>query len=51
MCDLLKEAEMAQGGMVDIYHQLYPQTTDDACTGSGNLSDASAKNVSWRFAH
>lgn len=37
------------GGMVDVYRQLHPDTTDAAYTWWSNRGQAYAKNVGWRL--
>ena len=44
MTKLLDEA-----GMVDVYRQLHPATTDEAYTWWSNRGQAYAKNVGWRL--
>jgi exodeoxyribonuclease III len=38
-----------QGGLVDVYRQLYPDTTDDCYTWWSNRGQAYARNVGWRL--
>jgi len=37
------------GGLVDVYRQLHPHTTDEAYTWWSNRGQAWAKNVGWRL--
>jgi exodeoxyribonuclease III len=37
------------GGLVDVYRQLHPDTTDEAYTWWSNRGQAYAKNVGWRL--
>jgi exodeoxyribonuclease-3 len=39
----------AGGGMIDVYRQLKPTTTDEAYTWWSNRGQAYAKNVGWRL--
>ncbi|MBB2483610.1 exodeoxyribonuclease III [Mitsuaria sp. WAJ17] len=39
----------AQGGLVDVYRQLQPDTTDTCYTWWSNRGQAYAKNVGWRL--
>ena len=49
----LPEGEVANlvqgGGMVDVYRQLHPDTTEGAYTWWSNRGQAYAKNVGWRL--
>ena len=38
-----------EGGLVDVYRQLHPNTTDEAYTWWSNRGQAYAKNVGWRL--
>ena len=38
-----------QGGLVDVYRQLHPDTTDECYTWWSNRGQAYAKNVGWRL--
>lgn len=63
MTELLRDAELVNEaadeltqssgirgcGMVDVYRQLHPTTTDDAYTWWSNRGQAYAKNVGWRL--
>ncbi len=40
---------LTEGGMVDVYRQLEPNTTDDCYTWWSNRGQAYAKNVGWRL--
>ena len=40
---------LTEGGMVDVYRQLFPDTTDDCYTWWSNRGQAYAKNVGWRL--
>jgi exodeoxyribonuclease III len=40
---------LTEGGMVDVYRQLHPNTTDDCYTWWSNRGQAYAKNVGWRL--
>jgi len=40
---------LGEGGMVDVYRQLHPDTTDDCYTWWSNRGQAYAKNVGWRL--
>ncbi len=40
---------LGDGGLVDVYRQLHPQTTDEAYTWWSNRGQAYAKNVGWRL--
>ena len=40
---------LAQGGLVDVYRQLHPASTDEAYTWWSNRGQAYAKNVGWRL--
>jgi exodeoxyribonuclease-3 len=40
---------LEQGGLVDVYRQLHPSTTDDAYTWWSNRGQAYANNVGWRL--
>jgi len=53
-CDLLPTTEVLadlvqSGGMVDVYRQLHPDTTEEAYTWWSNRGQAYAKNVGWRL--
>ena len=37
------------GGLVDVYRQLHPHTTDEAYTWWSNRGQAWANNVGWRL--
>jgi exodeoxyribonuclease-3 len=41
--------EKGQGGLVDVYRQLHPDTTDTCYTWWSNRGQAYAKNVGWRL--
>ncbi|MBT0570074.1 exodeoxyribonuclease III [Curvibacter sp. CHRR-16] len=41
--------EKGQGGLVDVYRQLHPDTTDACYTWWSNRGQAYAKNVGWRL--
>ena len=49
MTELLREAGLAGGGMVDVYRRLHPTATDAAYTWWSNRGQAYAKNVGWRL--
>lgn len=40
---------LGQAGLVDVYRQLHPATTDDCYTWWSNRGQAYAKNVGWRL--
>lgn len=40
---------LTQGGLVDVYRQLHPDTTDACYTWWSNRGQAYAKNVGWRL--
>ncbi|MBK7005838.1 MAG: exodeoxyribonuclease III [Burkholderiales bacterium] len=40
---------LTDGGLVDVYRQLHPDTTDDCYTWWSNRGQAYAKNVGWRL--
>ena len=40
---------LTDGGLVDVYRQLHPTTTDDCYTWWSNRGQAYAKNVGWRL--
>lgn len=40
---------LSEGGLVDVYRQLHPDTTDDCYTWWSNRGQAYAKNVGWRI--
>jgi len=40
---------LAEGGVVDVYRQLHPATTDEAYTWWSNRGQAYANNVGWRL--
>ncbi len=40
---------LTEGGLVDVYRQLHPATTDDCYTWWSNRGQAYAKNVGWRL--
>jgi exodeoxyribonuclease-3 len=40
---------LSVGGMVDVYRQLHPDTTDACYTWWSNRGQAYAKNVGWRL--
>jgi exodeoxyribonuclease-3 len=40
---------LSEGGMVDVYRQLQPETTDACYTWWSNRGQAYAKNVGWRL--
>ena len=40
---------LSEAGLVDVYRQLQPATTDDAYTWWSNRGQAYAKNVGWRL--
>lgn len=40
---------LSEGGLVDVYRQLHPDTTDEAYTWWSNRGQAYAKNVGWRL--
>jgi exodeoxyribonuclease-3 len=40
---------LGDGGLVDVYRQLHPTTTDEAYTWWSNRGQAYAKNVGWRL--
>jgi exodeoxyribonuclease-3 len=40
---------LSEGGLVDVYRQLHPTTTDEAYTWWSNRGQAYAKNVGWRL--
>ena len=39
----------SEGGLVDVYRQLHPETTDDCYTWWSNRGQAYANNVGWRL--
>jgi len=41
--------KLSEGGLVDVYRQLHPTTTDDCYTWWSNRGQAYAKNVGWRL--
>jgi exodeoxyribonuclease-3 len=41
--------EAGQGGLVDVYRRLHPDTTDECYTWWSNRGQARAKNVGWRI--
>lgn len=41
--------EKGQGGLVDVYRRLHPETTDECYTWWSNRGQAYAKNVGWRL--
>ena len=41
--------EAGQGGLVDVYRRLHPDTTDECYTWWSNRGQAYAKNVGWRL--
>ena len=44
-----KAGDEAGGGLVDVYRQLYPETTEDCYTWWSQRGQAYAKNVGWRL--
>ena len=40
---------LTEGGMVDVYRQLHPDTTEESYTWWSNRGQAYAKNVGWRL--
>ena len=40
---------LSEGGMVDVYRQLHPDTTDACYTWWSNRGQAYANNVGWRL--
>ena len=40
---------LGEGGLVDVYRQIHPDTTDDCYTWWSNRGQAYAKNVGWRL--
>jgi len=40
---------LTEGGLVDVYRQLHPHSTDEAYTWWSNRGQAYAKNVGWRL--
>ncbi|WP_138513585.1 exodeoxyribonuclease III [Rhodoferax bucti] len=40
---------LSEGGLVDVYRKLHPDTTDDCYTWWSNRGQAYAKNVGWRL--
>jgi exodeoxyribonuclease-3 len=40
---------LGEGGLVDVYRQLHPETTDEAYTWWSNRGQAYANNVGWRL--
>jgi exodeoxyribonuclease III len=40
---------LSEGGLVDVYRQLHPNTTDECYTWWSNRGQARAKNVGWRI--
>jgi len=40
---------LSEGGLVDVYRQLHPDTMDEAYTWWSNRGQAYAKNVGWRL--
>ncbi|MEY4906409.1 MAG: exodeoxyribonuclease [Pseudomonadota bacterium] len=49
MTRLLDPVEAGGGGLVDVYRQLHPDTTDECYTWWSNRGQARAKNVGWRI--
>lgn len=47
--DQLLGTDKEQGGLVDVYRRLHPDTTDDCYTWWSNRGQAYAKNVGWRL--
>lgn len=45
----LLSADNDQGGLVDVYRHLHPDTTDECYTWWSNRGQAYAKNVGWRL--
>ena len=45
----LIDAGKSGGGLVDVYRQLHPETTDDCYTWWSQRGQAYAKNVGWRL--
>jgi exodeoxyribonuclease III len=45
----LLDSGKAGGGLVDVYRQLHPETTDDCYTWWSQRGQAYAKNVGWRL--
>jgi exodeoxyribonuclease III len=45
----LLDSSKAGGGLVDVYRQLHPETTDDCYTWWSQRGQAYAKNVGWRL--
>jgi exodeoxyribonuclease III len=45
----LLDRGQAGGGLVDVYRQLHPETTDDCYTWWSQRGQAYAKNVGWRL--
>lgn len=41
--------KLSEGGLVDVYRQLHPTTTDNCYTWWSNRGQAYAKNVGWRL--
>lgn len=40
---------LSEGGLIDVYRQLHPTTTDASYTWWSNRGQAYAKNVGWRL--
>ncbi|PIY25936.1 MAG: exodeoxyribonuclease III, partial [Comamonadaceae bacterium CG_4_10_14_3_um_filter_60_75] len=40
---------LGEGGLVDVYRRLHPDSTDDCYTWWSNRGQAYAKNVGWRL--
>ena len=40
---------LEEGGLVDVYRRLHPDTTDECYTWWSNRGQAYAKNVGWRI--
>lgn len=40
---------LSEGGLIDVYRQLHPITTDASYTWWSNRGQAYAKNVGWRL--
>jgi len=40
---------LSEGGLVDVYRQLHPATTETSYTWWSNRGQAYAKNVGWRL--
>lgn len=46
---MTQQLDPVQGGLVDVYRRLHPDTTDECYTWWSNRGQAYAKNVGWRL--